>query len=565
MKKKTKDKKISQPLSDKQYLFLKILFVGSFFLIGGFHEFVACLYSCVELIYLFYLMRKNKSLNIYNNLNFILLVFIIIMYLFSVLYAVDRGMAIIGFVDMLSIVLFALIIMQLSKQQRQGLLLLIPKCGVVMVAAGGLSFFTNIVYEFFYVSNRLGGFFQYPNTLALFLLLGVIVLYYNRTSTKKDYFQSFILLFGILITGSRTVYLITAAYLIYFSIKDRQILKIVIGSLGGVIVLGLLVSFIGVEIGIYERISSINLSSSTFIGRLLYYKDGLRALVNHPLGLGYLGYYFIEPQIQTGIYSVRFIHNDILQLALDVGIIPAIMFISILVTSFISNRTSKENKLILLAIVLHSLLDFSLQYKSIFFVLIIVLDLYGPKSEKSKSNLLILKYTSLIAGILVSGYFAVAISLHYFGLTDLSIKMLPIYSEAKINKLVNSQDINEGVKLANEILDLNNKIAVCYDVLAVNEYNQGNYDKMIEYKEQSIELQKYNINVYDTYLSQLSIAIDYNKKDAKKYIQKALDVEIKLKTIENQTDALAYKIADKPSFELSTSSKKILKMLGGEQ
>lgn len=59
MKKKTKDKKISQPLSDKQYLFLKILFVGSFFLIGGFHEFVACLYSCVELIYLFYLMRKK--------------------------------------------------------------------------------------------------------------------------------------------------------------------------------------------------------------------------------------------------------------------------------------------------------------------------------------------------------------------------------------------------------------------------------------------------------------------------------------------------------------------------
>lgn len=565
MKKRKKNQKVEYLLTSKQFLFAKGLFISGFFLLGIFHEFIGCLFTAVELIFLYYLYRKNRRLIVYDNLNFIFLVFIIFMYLFSVIYAIDRGMALLGFISMLSLLLFALIIMQLSNQQRSEIMAVIPLCGMIMLIINALFFLTKFGRDFFYVNNRIGGFFQYPNTFALFLLIGVIITLTKEELKKIDYLLFVGLIIGIILTGSRTVYLITFGFMIYFSIINRQILKACLLMSIGLIIIFLMIVFTGIDIFFVERLMSINLSSSTFLGRLLYYKDGLLAIIKHPLGLGYLGYYYIEPQIQTGVYSIRFIHNDILQLFLDVGILPGLMFVCMIIKSLVAKNVSKLNRLILLAIIVHSLFDFSLQYKSIFFILILSLDLFSGKEKVIyKDNLKIVKTSGVAIASFVSLYCAITMMFNVIGMSEISIQYLPIYTEAMISRLVITDDLDEGVMLANKILKLNKNVVIAYDVLAIDEYGKQNYDLMITYKEKSIDLQKYNINAYDNYVTMLSVAIDYyqdvDQNRYEEYVQKLQAVPIKIESIKNKTSSLAYKIVDQPDLELSNQSKQIIEM-----
>ena len=54
-----------------------------------------------------------------------------------------------------------------------------------------------------------------------------------------------------------------------------------------------------------------------------------------------------------------------------------------------------------------------------------------------------------------------------------------------------------------------------------------NYDQMINYKEQSLNLQRYNIEAYDSYINMLYICLDYYQNDStmqNKYIGKIKEV-----------------------------------------
>lgn len=543
----------------KNNLGLKIIFFISFFCFGLFHEFTACLFLGVEFIYLVYLFLK-KDIYVYDNLSFILMIFIIFMYLFVIFFAVDKGMSLIGFLKQLSILLFIIILMQYNKQEREELLFIIPYIGILMVFISIIGYIIPVFHDLFIVNNRIGSFFQYPNTFALFLLIGCIILYFH----KKQYYlmKTFVLLTGIILTGSRTIYIFTIVIFIYFCIKDQQYIKPIAIFVLCLLVFVMINYLFNINIKVLERLSQFSFSSSTFLGRLLYYKDGLKICFSHPLGLGYLGYYFLEPSIQTGVYSIRFIHNDILQIALDVGILPCLLFITVLVSSFISKKINKESKVIIIVIILHSLFDFNLQFVSVFFVLVICLDLYsGNQTKLFSKKYKILSYSMMSICIVISIYTGLALSFHYFGLTDLSIQYLPIYTEAKIEKLKVIDDMEQGIKLAKSIEKYNVNVAIVYDVYAVYEMQRNNYRQMISYKEKSLELQKYNIDTYDNYINMLYIATEYYKENEtihNEYIDKIKSVPFIIDRIKKDTDNLAYKINDKPDLELSTKSKQII-------
>ena len=77
----------------------------------------------------------------------------------------------------------------------------------------------------------------------------------------------------------------------------------------------------------------LSLNESTFIGRIIYFKYGLRLIAKNPFGLGYLGFYYTEQFNQTAVYSVRYIHNELLQLLLDIGWLPAAFFAAALIAA----------------------------------------------------------------------------------------------------------------------------------------------------------------------------------------------------------------------------------------
>ena len=51
-----------------------------------------------------------------------------------------------------------------------------------------------------------------------------------------------------------------------------------------------------------------------------------------------MGFSYKIYEVQTGMYLTRFVHNEYLQMALDIGIIPLAIFIVILIKSIISKK-----------------------------------------------------------------------------------------------------------------------------------------------------------------------------------------------------------------------------------
>ncbi len=545
----------------KENKILKILFILSFFLIGLFYEFMACLFLFFEFVYLGYLFYR-RDIVVYDNIHFILMIFIVFMYLFVCFFAIDKGMALIGFFKQLSILMFIIILMQFDKEERNELLLLIPFLGILMIGISMMGYFIPVMKSFFIINGRIGGFFQYPNTFALFLLIGCVVLYMHRDFYTNSNIFLLILLIGIILTGSRAIYILTAIMLIYVMKNNPKYIKKILIFVTTLILIVALINLLKIDIKVLKRLTQFSFSSSTLLGRMLYYKDGIKVLLSRPLGLGYLGYYFLEPSIQTGVYSIRFIHNDLLQIALDIGIIPCIMFIYIIISSLFSQNVKKENKIILGLIIAHSLFDFDLQYIAIFLILILCIDIYDGKKTKFISiDYKIIGNAFIAISTVFSLYLAVSMSFQYFNLTDLSIKLLPFYTEAKVAKLQNIENIKEGTQLAKSIEKSNSNLSIIYDVYALNEMEKHNYDQMINYKEQSLNLQRYNIEAYDSYINMLYICLDYYQNDStmqNKYIGKIKEVPKTLNKLKKETDNLAFKIHDQPSFELSKQSKEII-------
>lgn len=304
------------------------------------------------------------------------------------------------------------------------------------------------------------------------------------------------------------------------------------------------------------RIYSTAVSSSTFLGRLLYYKDGLRLLRNHPFGLGYLGYYFLQPSIQTGVYQVRFVHNGFLQIALDVGIIPCLLFLSMLIRSFFSKRLNSNQKLMLASIAIHSLVDFDFEFTAILFVLILLLDFTHGREISLASHGRWAFYK--ILGIFLSLgmiYCGISMAIYAGGNPHASAKMLPFYTEAKKAVMLEETDQKAAKKLAVDILRQNPYIAEAYDVLAASACLEENYQLMAQEKEKSVSIQKYNIEAYNRYVMLLSIGIESAtaKEDwetAQMLLQKVVNVEEMLRQVKEETDPLAYKLRDQPDFEL---------------
>ena len=149
-------------------IFLAAIYITAFFCIGGFHEFAACLISVALLVYLG--LKKNLTLK----LNWVTgaLAGTTLFYGISTLWAVDPGMAFLGFMKFLPVPLFAFCLQQEpeAKAKLQALLPYLAAAATVISSVGSL--FT----DFFTVDGRVAGFFQYPNAFALVLLAAELLL-----------------------------------------------------------------------------------------------------------------------------------------------------------------------------------------------------------------------------------------------------------------------------------------------------------------------------------------------------------------------------------------------------
>ena len=552
-------------------LLIKIFFFITPFLFGLYYEFSSYFAQIFILVILLIKLLKQKKIKVYLNFASMALAIISSGYLFTCIYAVDKGMAILGFLKFTIPLTFGLLLMQYKQEEVKDMMNLIPISGVIMVIVSILFKYIPFLPNVFYLQNgRMMGFLQYANTFALFLLIGIIYIGYSKQPKWKVIIYNIVLLLGILISGCRTVQILTLLNYIIMIIKQKElrmyfialVIIAIAGTIGYVLITG--------NLNTVGRYLTTSTSSRSLQERLLYYKDAIPLILRHPFGLGYMGYSYIQSQIQTGIYQAAYVHNDFLQFALDIGIIPLVVLIIALIKSLIRKNKELSFRLILLTIALHMLIDFDLQFMIIFLILVMTLNLWDNKEYEYETNKIALISIDTLL-IIIYLYFGIVTLLNYFEKDEIATKMYPIYTEANIaiaNNYMQNEDINSAYKIALNIQKTNKELGMIYNIKAYYYYINKDWKSMVQNKKKYLEVNKYNMKEYDEYVLMLSEAIEYYAQNdemekAMEYIKRVVEVPSIIEHVKSSTSSISYNLKDIPTFELSENVQKYILTMKG--
>jgi len=552
-------------LKESDIIYFKILLFVSPFFYGLFYDFTSALAGIVLSFYLIFLLIRRRQFSFSTELSSLLLLFVFFSYLIVSIWAIDHGMAFLGFLKFSPCIIFLLILMQLDKDEIHECFSVLPWSGIIMVIISAATIFIPDLSVYFYDARRLGGFFQYANTFALFLLIGVIITAYQKESTPTQIFKLVVLIIGILLTGSRISFVIMFGLLLYFAISFKNLRKrigIITGSLFLLVIIFVLATG---NIGNIGRITTVFSESSTFIGRLLYDIDALKLLLQKPFGVGYMGYYYLQPLIQSGVYAIRFVHNEFLQIALDAGILSLLAFCFVSFKSLFSKKTESMEKIILGTILLHAFFEFDFQYLIILFILLMTLDFGESKIFQNESFIQSAKIGLMILAI-IYGYVSLGLFLGHLGNNETSLKMIPFNTEIKIQILSKAQSPDEIQYWSDAVLSANKNIALAYEGKAVVASQENDYEVMVSNMQKVVTISKYDLKKYEEYLIVLEKAMNYyneqgDRENLLKYANLALAIPEQLNKVTAETHPLAYMIDDQPKLQLSQEAQNYLSAL----
>ena len=506
----------------------------------------------IIMLLLLYRRFVNKELLIYKNAYLICGVIILLSAVASVFWGESHGDSIYGLCRIVTLILFGLLLMQYNEEERVEVRSFIPFICAAMTVLSAVMFLMPGLSKYVFVNQRLAGFFQYPNTYALFLLLGLYLYIKEKQVSWKQptgFVIPMILLAGILWTGSRTTFVIMTLMLVYLLIRYRDVRKsyLLLFIIGAVVVaIYLLLSGNLTSIG---RFMTIGGQNSTLWGRLLYDKDAIRMIIKRPYGYGYLGYYLAQQALQHGVYTVRFCHNDWLQMALDYGVLAMLALIYIFVHALLNGNDISRGALILIAA--HMLFEFDLQYGYMVFILMLFLDLdEGQAIHLKNKALMIVLIPIALAFLWLGGADLLAVRGDY----EASHHMYPWAADVEMHAMAAENELDKQNNYALHLIHSLSHCGVAYDVRAIYEEGEGNYLEMLANKKQAVEYQKYNITKYREYDAMIQEAMAYYKdRDSQAYEKCRAyqdDLSDMLANLQFETDPLAYKIKDKPVFEI---------------
>lgn len=521
--------------------------------VGAFHEYLSCAISVAMLIWLLYKGCMHKQFTVYLNITSASLLCIVTFYGITAFWAVDSGMALIGFVKFLPVLLYLFVLFQTENAETFRLWL--PYLAAAMTVISAIGMQIPVLMAYFSVAGRLAGFFQYSNTFALFVLVAELLVLSKENMHLLDYLVVAVLLFGILYSGSRTVFLLmiaSNAFLVIAAKKGRTRL-VAIAAVGVLAVGVLIIALVSNKAGVLGRFLAISFSESTFVGRLLYFRDALPVILRHPFGLGYMGYYYIQQSVQSGVYAVMFVHNDFLQLLLDVGWIPALLFTVAVVKAIFGKGKPLYKRVILSVMLLHSCFDFNLQYVAVFMLLLLLTDYKTGKAYSLRCSGWL--GSALIMLMLGSLYFGVALGLAHFGNYSAAYALYPLDTRSETQLLIGETNSKKAVRLADDILHRNTHVTVAYSVKARQAYSSGDFAELIHIKHQIFQNAPFVYEEYEEYCYMLMTGIRLYEKagdeaSARICLQELNRAAREVHTAKSRLSSLGTKIKDQPTVQL---------------
>ena len=544
---KSKDVKTNQILAALEWLILLAPF-----LFGLFFPWNAAPVTVVLAVLLQRMMKKNR-LSLSLSPCFLFSCSVVLFHLLGTFWGTDRGMALMGAVQFLPLPLFVLLLEQFPIGSRFALTRRMPYAASVMVILSFLLSRIPLLSGWFIVATRQAGFFQYPNTYALYLLLALVVTLFGASQRFGRIPWLVILIAGIVLSGSRIVFVLLLAVLIFYLIreKDRRARRSVL--LTGLVLICASIVYGLLKGNLYSvgRFLTISPNASEFVGRLLYFRDAFPVILKHPLGLGYTGYRWLQGSFQTGVYSVRHVHNEFLQLLLDVGWVPAVLFLWALFRAFRSREGGVCRQLFLAVLCAHCLLDFDTQFVSVALLLLLAMDTDLPSRKIIKKQICI---PLLTAVCLFSIWLGSASFLSYIGRNAAAAAVYPSYTEA-LAALLPETEGEAADRLADRILRLNDCVLQAQDVKAHAAFSQGHFTEMQSRKMRAIQLARYTLEEYLDYFDLLiySYGIYMQNGDtgsAAQCLTLMKEIPEMLDTVKSQTSPLGWKIAEWPNLDL---------------
>lgn len=532
------------------------LFLGILpFFSGGFYSFLAFPISLFLVVWILRIVKKNGAFRFWLSDALLAITVIVFAYGVSALWAVDKGMSWWGLIKHMPLLLYALAIMQMESEEKKHMLTYVPLSGTIMTVVSFPLQFISVLSERIIPNGRFAGFFEYPNTYALYMLVGVIILLTKDHHKKWDDPMLAVLLFGIFFSGSRTTFLLLLVSVVVICCvrREKKFVCATLAMFGGMILLTLLVQ----KLETFQaagRYLSTGTENSTFLCRVLYFKDAIGVIAKNPLGLGYMGYANTQGAFQTGVYHVTYVHNELLQLLLDIGWLPVGLLIVALLKAFFAKKAGYQKRLLLFVILGHCMMDFDLQFLSIWFLLISLLNLHEGKPVRIKSGGKAM--LSLSGVVLAAMLWLSAGELCYdLGLVDMCLRITPFHTMALVRQLPEETDIAQLEMKADKILRLDPYVALAYSAKANAAYASGDIAGMMAAKKQAIANNRYSLDEYTDYFDKLYEAMQLYKQQgdqasAEICRQEILNIEGLLVAVEQETDPVAWMLQHKPEPEL---------------
>jgi hypothetical protein len=529
---------------------------------GMYYEFCGAVMTVTLAVAVCLFLWKNRKLEWKGTVGMLLYLLFLFGYAVSIFYGTDSGMAFLGIGKVLWIFPFLLLYQQMEAEGRERLFAAIPWIGSAATAVGLLGAWIPGLKDVLWVNGRLGGFFQYPNTMAVFLLAGVILLLYAEGQTWKNLLCVAVLCAGIAATGSRTAMVLSVLSVVVIILRTRKWRYLLL--LAAVALAGAAYIVLTGDTSTVGRILKISVAESTLVGRILYAEDALPLLLSHPFGMGYLGYYYSENMVQTGVYTVRFVHNDWLQIGLDIGWIPMLAYLLALLKGIFGKQAPEAKKWVLAVVFLHGLLDFDLSYTVMLCLVLLILD----DIELPKIKAVVIPKTAvgitMAALVLLGGYLAVPTLAGYWEQDALAAAVFPWDTEANLKLLSEAEDIDEVEALADRILRQNDTCALAYYAKAVAAYYVDDYDGVITFQKAAIARDYYNYEEYLNYAAMLYDGIAYGadaqtQENCREELSRIPDL---LDEAKAKQSSLGKKIADQPELEIDDQLQALLDAAG---
>lgn len=540
-------------------LFLLLVMIPLF---GGYYDFSVLLAGAVLLPLLLWECRRSGTMCLPVGLEAWCLYGIWLFGLLVIPFSISPGMAFTGFLRQTVWVLFFLCASAYSAQEREDILDVVSYEGALLALISMIAFVYNNAVGLEDRNGRIDGPFQYANTWALFLLVSLIVLLTKEKKRPADWGAMASLLCGMFLSGSRGVFLLALGMGLAFGgrylLQNRRILPLIL-AVGAVVLIGAAAAALSGGM-VLNRLKAITLSSSSLNGRLLYDLDGLRMIARHLLGLGRGGYLYQQPLEQTGVYILRYIHNEYLQAALDSGLPAGVLTVTMAAALLFRKGLPVRERAVIAAITAHACIDFDFQFTAVMFLLLLCGA--GGKTRRVPLKAKRVMLALCGSGMAVFCYFAAVYWLSFSGCPAQAAAMFPADLSLAENCLQSHVSVEDAEPEADRILASTDLSMLAWDCKFAACAQRADLNGMVQAKFQYLRLNKYRGEVYEDFTALLEQAcVQGSPSERYQYQAFAQSTILLLEEVNQTTSPLAYRIADKPELEFSNNISARLKAI----